>query len=170
MPSSDLSAHGLPSHVARRRRRMVRALGVFTLTVLGLGLVIGRAALDRSSAQTAAIAGADALLRAIEGDSGAWSDVDAAYGQAARGGLLGVDAYALFVLELTQRLRAGERPIEEPSARAVVTAMAAGDFDSAQAGLEAVADPRAKSWLARLLEEIDIARKKRAQREGRSSS
>lgn len=158
MSRSDYGARGLPAHLAKRRRRIARALGVFVLTLLGLGLVLGRCALERTSAEAASGRGAAALLRAIEGDSGAWAEVDAGYGAAARGGPLGVDAYALFVLELTQRLRAGETPLEEPRARAVVTAMAAGDFASAEAGLDAIADPRAKAWLARLLEEIDIAR------------
>lgn len=158
MSRSDYASRGLPAHIVKRRRRMARALGVFVLTLLGLGLVLGRCAVERTSAEAAARRGAGALLRAIEGDSGAWTEVDQGYGDAARGGLLGVDVYALFVLELTQRLRAGETPMEEPRARAVVTAMAAGDFASARAGLQAITDPRAKAWLGRLLEEIDASR------------
>ncbi|MEZ4269412.1 MAG: hypothetical protein R3F39_23885 [Myxococcota bacterium] len=158
MARSDYASQGLPAASARRRRRAARALGVLVLTVVGLGLVVGRCVVERTAAESASQRGAAALLRAISGDPTAWPEVDQAFGDAARGGFLGVDAYALFVLELTQRLRAGETPIEEPSARAVVRAMAAGDFDSAKAGLEAVGDARAKSWLARLLEEIEIAR------------
>lgn len=158
MSRSYYAPRGLPAHLAKRRQRLARALGVFVLTLLGLGLVLGRCAVQRFSAEAAAERGAAALLRAIEGDPDAWAEVDAGYGDAARGGLLGADAYALFVLELTQRLRAGEVPLEEPRARAVVNALAAGDFASANAGLEAVVEPRAKAWLGRLLKEIDIAR------------
>ncbi|MCB9727974.1 MAG: hypothetical protein H6744_12115 [Deltaproteobacteria bacterium] len=162
MAHFDHDARGLPPHVRLRRRRAARALGVFVLTLLGLGLIVGRCAVERHAATAAAERGAAALLRAVEGDPSAWPEVDAAYGEAARSGAMGADPYALFVLELTRRLRAGEVPIEDPAARAVVTAMAADDLESARGGLEAVSEPLAKAWLSRLLGEIDRAREKRS--------
>lgn len=142
----------LPAAAVGRRRRLTRLLGAGLLLTFVLVLVWGRVYLAADRQADNLHRGAMAVVTALRGDATAWEEVDDAYGDAARSAVL--DSYPLFVLELTQHLRARRSVGDTPAAKAVVDALLAVDFEAARSRSAEIADPRGREWMEQLTGEL----------------
>jgi hypothetical protein len=145
----------LPRALARRRRRLYRAVGLLVLLALGLSLVWARLEQIGDGDDAAARAGASALARAVAGDHAAFAEAEGHFERACRTMVL--DAYPLFALELTRQLAARQITVSDESLRPVVEALAAGDLPQARARLDALPKAAQHDWLHRLLADMSAA-------------
>lgn|GEM_PF-2306192 len=149
----DPPLDALPAKRAARVRRARRLLGGLVLLAALGGLLLARFEQARSGDEAALNEGSAHLWAAIGGDEARWAKAEDAFSRAAHGSI--VDAYPLFALEMTRRIRSGAWGEIEPALLPAAKAIASGDLASARAALDAADKALGHAWMAQLVTALE---------------
>jgi len=125
------------------------------MVLLIAGLGVARCAQARHGEAADLAAGAAHLRSALAGDATQWEPAEAAFSRAAHGAIF--NAYPVFALEMTRRIRTGDWGAIEPALRPAAQALAAGDFGGARRALDAAPGAAGYPWLSTLLRALEEA-------------